>query len=490
MPSAGAPKTEPPDDPPEPPKHPLKPPEDPRKPPKDPPDPPRHPPKPPERPSNHPDDPPEPPDPPKSKPPQFSGPGAAPPPDKLNLENSSSGSQDSGRSGESLPAPAEAFSEPFKDLTNFKDTQHRAGNAFTYTEALGRFMKGGGAKVLAFLFLSKDSTRSETLLARVTIRAIGKGLIKGLEDFAPVNAAIEFIDVFRKNRIGSASFYQNYGMAGLAVIGGMVGVAAIEAWPWLGAWAVSALGFLGISAAVSWVVVPIAAGILGVAVFRLAGSVINRLTQPGSWFYHWYPGSFLDRAVSSSYGGATLGAIGGVLVGAALDVGVALGVLEFGFLGSLGLTGIAVFFLPPLLFGLAGAGVFQLATWIYSRHFGGQVTAAKSAQTGSATRPAPVPQIPVRVPKPQRPDEIKKRPPSVFSLPFEPPRPDGAALGDDAPPPLRGYPREGAVLHFRRVRHPLCRWAACHLRLPSPRARSGPPMRRKNEPWRRPNVGS
>jgi hypothetical protein len=46
---------------------------------------------------------------------------------------------------------------------------------------------------------------------------------------------------------------------------------------------------------------------------------------------------------------------------------------------------------------------------------------------------APVPQTHHHLREPQRPNEAKKRPPSAFSPPFEPPRPDGAAFSDDVP---------------------------------------------------------
>jgi hypothetical protein len=57
---------------------------------------------------------------------------------------------------------------------------------------------------------------------------------------------------------------------------------------------------------------------------------------------------------------------------------------------------------------------------------------------------APVPQTHHRWPKLQRPKETKKRPPSVFPPPPEPPHPDGAVVGDDPPPDGAGGSTSGA----------------------------------------------
>jgi YD repeat-containing protein len=152
---------------------------------------------------------------------------------------------------------------------------------------------------LSFLFAPSNATKIEIAAIRGAIKGVGKGLVF----VAPLSALVDLADVFRKNRIGTAASYQNYGMAGLGAIGGIVGGAAFDAFGF------GILASLGLSGIGLFVVAPMVFGLVGGGLFQLAGSSLNELTKPGSFIYNWYPGSFLDRCVSRAWSWFTSGQV-------------------------------------------------------------------------------------------------------------------------------------------------------------------------------------
>ncbi len=237
--------------------------------------------------------------------PKTKGPGGPPlypeptpstldPPEKPRPGNPPRGTQDSGGPGEAIPKPAEAFWGNLTDPFNNTSIPRRAKNAFTYGEALGRTLSGWRVKALSFLFSSGNATKIEIATTRGLIKGTGKGLVF----IAPLSVIVDFVDVFRKNRIGSVEFYQNYGMAGLGAIGGILGGAAFDAF---GFGILAAFGLSGIGV---FVAAPLVLGILGAAVFQLAGAVLYHESLPGRPIFNWARSFFMWFATMTGQGAA------------------------------------------------------------------------------------------------------------------------------------------------------------------------------------------
>jgi len=188
--------------------------------------------------------------------------------------------------GESEPFPS-PLKAPVDALKGMFDTPIHAISSVV--DVVGKTVRRLGV-VVRWELLGQATKRQ---LERV--RSLFK-LGKRLGIVAQLSALFDIVTVFRQNRVGSATFYQNYGLAGLGILGAIAGGSVFELW--FGVWACSALAGLGLGVVAPPVFVAIVAGVAGATLFQLAGSLLYQQTAPGSFLYRSYAGSFVNRAAT------------------------------------------------------------------------------------------------------------------------------------------------------------------------------------------------